>query len=258
MKIDISEFLNSKVKVLSSKHLVIGFGTVGRRTARLLNSTGMNVSVYDVDENIESDEFSIFNELIESDYYWICTPEQVLNELIDELPDELIIVRSTTKPGTIRDLSKKYQEKHIIHIPCFCREKDSEITSGRILIGECCKEHGDMIAKWFEEDFNIYRTVPIVSEMVKISTNVFLACLISFWNEIYLLSEKLGCNSDEISRLVSKDSRVPLYGTKTGKAFGGKCLPKDLNHYLNLCESEDINPKIGIAINLINKEMEEL
>jgi len=55
-----------------------------------------------------------------------------------------------------------------------------------------------------------------------------LATKISFWNEIFLVCQELKIDSLKVAEIVALDPRIGKYGTVHGKAFGGKCLPKDL------------------------------
>ncbi len=41
---------------------------------------------------------------------------------------------------------------------------------------------------------------------------------------------------DIIAKGVSLDKRIGKYGTITGKAFGGKCLPKDIKAFISFSQ----------------------
>ena len=73
---------------------------------------------------------------------------------------------------------------------------------------------------------------------MKIFLNSFYAVKIQFFNELYLLSEKMGCNYNNIVDLMLKNkwinpmhTRVP--GTDNKLSYGGNCFPKDTNALIN-------------------------
>nr|QNO53210.1 UDP-glucose 6-dehydrogenase AglM [Methanosarcinales archaeon ANME-1 ERB6] len=83
-----------------------------------------------------------------------------------------------------------------------------------------------------------------------------LATKISYWNEIFLICEKLGIDCQEIADIVALDPRIGKYGSVHGKAFGGKCLPKDLKAFIHFAERH-LNPKLLKAADEINEGMKE-
>ena len=74
------------------------------------------------------------------------------------------------------------------------------------------------------------------AEMIKYASNLALACRISFWNEIFLICKELGIDSNIVAKAAAYDPRIGKYGTIHGKAFGGKCLPKDLKAFITFAE----------------------
>ena len=92
---------------------VIGYkGVVGGATYELLKRLGHEVTGSDKGEPINR-----------ADIYVICTPEGNVPEVVRELLryNELIVVRSTTPPGTIIGLIRNHG-RHICHWPEHLRE----------------------------------------------------------------------------------------------------------------------------------------
>ena len=54
----------------------------------------------------------------------------------------------------------------------------------------------------------------------------------------------------------SLDPRIGKYGTVHGKAFGGKCLPKDLKAFISFIKKYR-NVRLLKAADYINEEMKE-
>ena len=92
--------------------------------------------------------------------------------------------------------------------------------------------------------------------MIKYASNCMLATKISYWNEIFLICKELGIDSQAIANIVSLDSRIGKYGTVHGKAFGGKCLPKDLKAFISFA-AKHYEPELLKAVEDINEEMKK-
>ena len=66
----------------------------------------------------------------------------------------------------------------------------------------------------------------------------------------------MGIDSQEIATTVALDPRIGKYESVSGKAFGGKCLPKDLKALISFAEKYK-EPLLLKAVDEINEEMEE-
>jgi nucleotide sugar dehydrogenase len=99
------------------------------------------------------------------------------------------------------------------------------------------------------------------AEAVKIFSNVYNAGKVSFFNEMYLIAQKLGLDHQVISQALTKSSlgvRIPEYYTRGGHAFGGKCLPKDLAAFITFLREREISPGLFEEVDKINEVMKKL
>jgi len=85
--------------------------------------------------------------------------------------------------------------------------------------------------------------------MTKYAPNCTLATKISFWNEVFLICQKLGRDSRQVADTVGLDPRIGKYGSVHGKAFGGKCLPKDLEAFISFAQDYH-NPALLAAVSV--------
>ncbi|MCK4347166.1 MAG: UDP-glucose/GDP-mannose dehydrogenase family protein, partial [Thermoplasmatales archaeon] len=130
-------------------------------------------------------------------------------------------------------------------------------SEDRIVIGEYDERSGDVLERIYKLlNKPIFRTDLRTAEMIKYVSNCMLATKISYWNEIFLICEKLGIDSQEIADVVALDPRIGKYGSVHGKAFGGKCLPKDLKAFISFAEKYR-KTKLLKAVDEINEEMKK-
>ena len=76
-------------------------------------------------------------------------------------------------------------------------------------------------------DFPIIYTDPESAEMIKYSSNAFLATKISFINEVATLCEKTGADVKEVAKGMGLDKRIGDKFLHAGPGYGGSCFPKD-------------------------------
>lgn len=85
----------------------------------------------------------------------------------------------------------------------------------------------------------IVRCTPTEAEMIKYVNNVYNAVKISYFNEVHAICEQLGVDSQLVGAAVARSAESmwnPLYGTRGGVPFGGACLPKDTDAFMQFVE----------------------
>ena len=131
-------------------------------------------------------------------------------------------------------------------------------TEDRVVIGEFDDKSGVILEK-------VYRNlkVPIIhtdmktAEMIKFACNCALASRISYWNEIFYICALLSIDSSLVSDVAAMDKRIGKYGTVHGKAFGGKCLPKDLQSLIEFSKRLGHEPLLLKAVLEINERIKD-
>jgi UDPglucose 6-dehydrogenase len=92
---------------------------------------------------------------------------------------------------------------------------------------------------------------PAQAEFVKSAHNIFNATKISFWNEMWLVAQKLGVDLDPIAATVARSAEGsfnPQYGIRGGAPYGGVCLPKDTCGFLGFAETIDVDMPLLSAV----------
>ncbi|MBN1682495.1 UDP-glucose/GDP-mannose dehydrogenase family protein [Candidatus Bathyarchaeota archaeon] len=235
---------------------IIGYGVVGKAQAHLCKTLNHDVFIYDpkLKKNILNKN---------SDLIFFCVPEKEIENAIEQaiIFNGLKIIKSTVEVGTTNTLMKKH-DMHLCHNPEFLREKTSfidVINPSRVVIGECCKEHGDILELFYSPlNCKIYRTNPQTSELIKLVSNSLRAMNISFWNELYQLCNKVNADMNIIEE--AADSSKVLgeweggkWGTKFfDKPYSGKCLPKDIKLLMLVFRNHGLDPALLEASEKIN------
>ena len=275
---------------------IIGSGWVGTALGEGLAELGNEVIFYDVvDKNLPNFTKDVSYAVENSDVSFISVPTPTTSEGIDlsyikeatksignvlatKRTYHLAVVKSTVVPGTTENVvipvlerysgKKMGDEIGICMNPEFLTEisgtwskdegtKKDFFTEDRIVIGEYDKKSGDVLEGVYKPlNKPIFRTDLKTAEMIKYASNCMLATKISYWNEIFLICKDLGIDSHVVADVVGLDPRIGRYGTVHGKAFGGKCLPKDLKAFVSFAE-EYRKPKLLKAVDEINEEIKE-
>lgn len=243
---------------------IIGAGIVGKAIGRGFLEMGHTVWFNDVSDQViqglKDKSFNASKEIKLADIYFVCTHEKNTESAVKTLSTKkgLIVIKSTTSPGTTVLLSVRYNV-HICHNPEFLRSEsalDDFLNPARVVIGECCKEHGDMLEELYKPfDVHIVRTNPTVSELSKLASNSALASSISYWNEIKEIADGLKIDYRDVFKVARLDSRIPRYGLRYTGPFGGRCLPKDLDSIIGLAEKLGVDCELSKAIRLVNKKL---
>lgn len=186
---------------------------------------------------------------------FLCLPEDVIetNCKMAQSYADLVVIRSTTPPGTCERLNGN---THVCHNPEFLRASspvDDILNPNYILIGACCAFHAKILRDLFSVTCSeVVVTDPTTSEIVKIATNNYLACLISFWNEIDAIATAYGVSGHQVGAIASRDVRVTNYGSRWHHKFDGRCLPKDLDQMIQAAKVKAVRSDLLQAVRAVN------
>jgi UDPglucose 6-dehydrogenase len=124
----------------------------------------------------------------------------------------------------------------------------------RIVIGNNRPRAGDRVAEVYQKfSAPLVRTGLAAAEMIKYTSNAFLATKISFSNEIGNICKELGIDVYEVMKGVGLDQRIGPKFLDAGAGFGGSCFPKDVSSLAVLAGRAGIDPKILRAVLGVNE-----
>lgn len=259
---------------------VVGHGFVGGAVAKGFELFS-EVKIYDV---VPEKSTHSFEEVVNCDFVFIALPTPMVSaeggeanlsimksffEKVAPFAQQnktIYVIKSTVPVGTTRMLSKKYGIKRLLHNPEFLRERsaiEDFFNPSRNVIGGDDKESVEKMAVLLTTRFPgvpCYLMSPSDSEMVKYMANSFLGTKIIFFNEMKLLAEAANLNWDMVVKGVTSDERIgkscsQVPGVDGDRAFGGTCIPKDLNALIATMESFKIDPLLLKAVWQQNKKL---
>jgi len=178
-----------------------------------------------------------------------------------------VVVKSTVPPGTTEKIVRPrvlmasgLTENDIGFAmnPEFLREGRAVqdfMHPDRIVIGSSDPRAGKLVA-------DVYRgfSAPIIhtglsaAEMIKYTSNAFLATKISFSNEIGNICKRLGIDVYEVMKGVGYDPRIGSLFLNAGAGFGGSCFPKDVAALVSLARDLGENPQLLQSVLAVNDQ----
>ena len=115
----------------------------------------------------------------------------------------------------------------------------------------CSEENLMKVYNFYKENYDaeISLCTSTEAESMKIYVNCFYATKIQFFNEIYLLCQKIGSNYEVIKDLMLKNGWInPMHTDVPGPdgllSYGGLCFPKDTNALLQTMKLNDVPCKV--------------
>lgn len=93
------------------------------------------------------------------------------------------------------------------------------------------------------------------AEMIKVSSNAFLALKISFANSIAKLADRAGADVTEVMDAVGADRRIGRAFLNAGRGYGGGCFPKDVSGLIRSAEDYGADMEVMRAATSVNDSM---
>ena len=163
--------------------------------------------------------------------------------------DHLVVIRSTTFPGTVENVAIPVLEAcahkragtsfNVVANPEFLREGTSVYDfyhPPMIVVGEFRQGSSAAVEEMYRPiEAPLIKTTVRTAEMIKYACNAFHALKVVFANEIGNLCQAIGVDARDLMALFVRDTKLniaPAY-LRPGFAFGGSCLPKDLQALLH-------------------------
>lgn len=253
---------------------VIGYGYVGGATGEGFSTNPEN-EVFWYDKFKESP--NTLDEVIKkSDYIFICVPTPIFSDysgmdmsivegVVDQVApkvkgtDKLIILKSTSLPGTTEKMQEKYPDVNFVMNPEFLtqeRAKEDFMHPYRTVIGAETLDLGQKVVDLYKtilpKNQKYFVVSPTSAEVIKYMSNLVLASKVILGNEFYALSKKVGANYLDVVSAVEADPRIGSHLGSPGPdgqfGFGGACFPKDTIGILGIAKKLKVDMSVLKAV----------
>ena len=184
---------------------------------------------------------------------------------------KIIITKSTVPVATGDILEKLISQKksrklfEVVSNPEFLREGEAIrdfMFPDRIVIGTDKSRVNNILKNLYEpitkRGGKYLNTSRRAAELIKYSSNAFLATKISYINEISNLCEKVGVNIEDVSIGMGLDQRIGSRFLRAGPGYGGSCFPKDTRAILNTAKKFNISLSIIKSTVLSNNQRHKI
>jgi UDPglucose 6-dehydrogenase len=235
---------------------IIGYGIIGEVLAKYLRNHNSNCTLF-----ISDPQKGFKNDISNSDVIFVnihvitqsdnTQDLRNLKNLLSNLPDCPIFIRTTIVPGTTDKLRMELN-KDIYFMPEFLSEKtayEDFCSQPMIFCGETELLKKIFVGKKYLEMSSLE------AEITKYAHNVFGALKVTFFNGVNELSRKYGVDYEKIRMGVlssgyinAMHTFVPGHDGKFG--FGGKCFPKDVQAFIKTTEAYNLNKLVEIISEL--------
>lgn len=170
--------------------------------------------------------------------------EQIGEALKSKKDFHWVVLRSTVLPGTTAQIvlpalerfsgKKANRDFGVCFHPEFLREGTAVadfLEPPLTVIGTLDGKRAEPVADLYSwAPGSLFDTTATTAEMVKYMCNAYHAAKVSFANEIGALCRELGVDTQTVTNIFLRDTRLNISTAylRPGFAFGGSCLPKDL------------------------------
>jgi len=254
---------------------IVGIGMVGGALMRYFKKKeAYEVKLFIFDKK----GLGSMEEVDKADYIYICVPTPyvmekgcdtlIIEDVISQLsPGKIIIIKSTSSPGTTDYFQRIYPKHKFLFNPEFLTEETADqdmCFPDRQIIGYTKESYNvakDVLQQLPLAPFE--RIVPaIVAEMIKYAGNTWFSVKVAKNNELYDLSRKIGFTEEEWEQVVdgmSADRRIGRTHLKImhkGKrGYWGKCLPKDAKALLDFAKIHKVDMPVLKATDEYNDKL---
>jgi UDPglucose 6-dehydrogenase len=196
-------------------------------------------------------------------------------------PGCVYVQKSTVPVGTGRQVQALFEEldtnAHYVSNPEFLREGTAladTLYFDRVVVGGDDKQSIDTIMdiymdlEQFRDQIAHIARIPAKprgdqyiatslnsAELIKVSSNAFLALKISFANSIAMLADKADADVVEVMNAVGADDRIGRAFLNAGRGYGGGCFPKDVSGLISSALEYGVDLEIMNAAQNLNTQM---
>ena len=170
--------------------------------------------------------------------------------------DSIVVLKSTVPVGSGERVKQAIsrEDVHVASNPEFLREGSALndfMNPDRIIAGAASKEVASRVLDLYSKISSVKIATTIESaELIKYSSNAYLAMRLSFVNDLAALCEKVGASAQDLLQGLGSDSRIGSSFLSPGPGWGGSCFPKDTRALLSVASD------FGLSLPLVDASLE--
>lgn len=220
-------------------------------------------------------------EVSKADYIYICVPTPTVKGCCGAVPhcdtsivrivakqiqgeNKIIIIKSTVVPKTTEAIQAEVPNHKVLFNPEFLTAKTADQDMSypdRQIVGFTKKSYDVAERVMLQLPLAPFEMImpATEAEMAKYLNNCWFSTKVIFANQMYEVCQKLGIDYDKVKEAAAADKRIGrthldvFHGGYRG--FGGSCLPKDLEAYINFARTLGFEDKLLKTVKEINDEL---
>lgn len=183
---------------------------------------------------------------------------------------KVIAIKSTVPVGTHKLVAEAIGKKakspfEVVSNPEFLREGSAVqdfLLPNRIILG-VPSPRAEAVMREVYRGLYLIETPTVVTdnvtaELIKYTSNCFLAAKISLINEIARMCNRLGADVVTLAKAVGMDGRIGPKFLHPSPGFGGSCLVKDVAGLVSMAGKAGLDLEIPQAVQRVNAGQREL
>jgi UDPglucose 6-dehydrogenase len=244
-------------------HKVVGYDIDSSRTETLsrgeppIHEEGLEQKLAELTDNGAvsfTDNYQVVSEF-EADFFFVCVPTPQdpsgaanLTFVFDAAKDlariasadSIMVLKSTAPLGSGEAVAQALSrtDVHVASNPEFLREGTAIrdfMNPDHIVVGAKSADISSRVLGLYRKIATRKIATSIESaELIKYSTNAYLAMRLSFVNDLAALCERVGGRFDDLVEGLGSDSRIGSSFLSPGPGWGGSCFPKDTRALLSV------------------------
>jgi len=194
--------------------------------------------------------------------YIKCVAEEIGKSLNEY---KVIVNKSTVPVGTSRLVASIIARESggnvafdVVSNPEFLREGSAVedfMNPYRVVIGSSSERAAEIMTKLYEPlKTNVLVTDPASSEMIKYTSNAFLAAKVSFINAVSNICSVVGADVIKVAEGMGLDKRIGPDFLQPGPGFGGSCFPKDCKALIKTADDHGYDFYLLKAVMQVNED----
>ena len=248
---------------------MIGGGAVGCAVASFFDGA----PVYDKHKEMDPVEAVLGQQVI-----FVCVPTPYDSgfdrSMLDDVfscvgsagTEKIIVIKSTTLPGTTDYFQNQYPRFKVLFNPEFLTERTAEYDfkhPDKQLVGytDASKDVAQTVLDMLPAAPFKKLLFARAAELIKYAINTYYATKVIYGNLLYDLSEALELDYEEVRTAFVSDKRIMdshfdvMHGGYRG--YGGKCLPKDVRALRDFAKARGVDASLIEAIEALNERYQK-